>query len=60
MNRTAVVLLAVLIAGIALTPTPSHALPACEHEDGNTDGAPCLWFDPDTGTAFYVGFEDYR
>lgn len=41
----------------------SHALPplpVCEQEDGNTDGAPCNWTDPDTGAVYYVDSSNYR
>lgn len=34
--------------------------PMCHEEDGNTDGAPCVWVDPDTGTAYHVTSENYR
>lgn len=33
---------------------------ACAQEDGNTDGRPCIWTDPDTGEAYYVDSENYR
>ena len=32
----------------------------CAFEDGNTDGLPCMWTDPDTGTAYYVDSSNYR
>ncbi|WP_100514447.1 hypothetical protein [Mycobacteroides abscessus] len=35
-------------------------LPVCQYEDGNTDGKPCNWTDPDTGTVYYVGSSNYR
>lgn len=35
-------------------------LPTCVEEDGNTDGKPCWWTDPDTGTRYYVTSENYR
>lgn len=38
----------------------AHALPACQYEDGNVDGQPCAWIDPDTGRQFYVTSENYR
>lgn len=31
----------------------------CEFEDGNTDGKPCLWVDPDTGRVFFVMSDNY-
>lgn len=33
-------------------------VPACEHEDGNVDGLPCLWFNE--GSTYYVTSENYR
>lgn len=35
-------------------------LPGCAFEDGNTDGRPCVWFDPDTGRPYLVDSRDYR
>lgn len=35
-------------------------LPTCVHEDGNTNGKPCWWTDPDTGTRYYVTSQNYR
>ena len=32
----------------------------CANEDGNPDGSPCVWVDPDTGNAFYVTSENYQ
>lgn len=32
----------------------------CANEDGNPDGQPCMWTDPDTGTRYYVNSENYR
>ena len=32
----------------------------CVQEDGNTDGMPCVWTDPDTGTQYWVTSENYR
>ncbi|SLH06678.1 Uncharacterised protein [Mycobacteroides abscessus subsp. abscessus] len=52
--------------GVYVLPTThpvSHALPplpVCEQEDGNTDGAPCNWTDPDTGAVYYVDSSNYR
>lgn len=44
------------------TAVEAHAqpLPVCQYEDGNTDGKPCNWTDPDTGTVYYIGSENYR
>ncbi|WP_078344889.1 hypothetical protein [Mycobacteroides chelonae] len=40
----------------------AHAdqLPVCQYEDGNTDGKPCNWTDPDTGRIYYVDSSNYR
>lgn len=35
-------------------------LARCQYEDGNPDGLPCIWTDPDTGDGYWVGSEDYR
>ncbi len=32
----------------------------CANEDGNTDGKPCIWLDPDTRDLYYVTSEQYR
>lgn len=32
----------------------------CAYEDGNVDGLPCVWIDPDTGNAYFVTSENYR
>ncbi|MGV0811749.1 hypothetical protein ABQF34_07270 [Mycolicibacterium boenickei] len=32
----------------------------CQYEDGNPDGLPCTWTDPDTGTRYWVSSENYR
>lgn len=51
--------------GVYVLPTThphaeAQALPACEYEDGNTDGMPCNWTDPGTGTVYRVSSENYR
>lgn len=52
--------------GVYAVPTAhpvSHAqppLPVCEYEDGNANGTPCNWTDPDTGTVYYVDSSNYR
>lgn len=33
---------------------------SCANEDGNVDGKPCLWADPDTGNRYYVTSDNYR
>lgn len=33
---------------------------ACEFEDGNVDGLPCIWTSPTTGDAYFVTSEEYR
>ncbi len=39
---------------------PVAPLPVCQYEDGNPDGQPCVWTDPDTGTEYDVSSENYR
>lgn len=59
---TLAVALVVHAAPTTTHPVP-HALPplpVCEQEDGNTDGAPCNWTDPDTGAVYYVDSSNYR
>lgn len=51
--------------GVYVVPTTyphadAQSLPTCEYEDGNTDGMPCNWTDPDTGTVYRVSSENYR
>lgn len=50
--------------GVLRTDATAYAFPgnlsACQHEDGNTDGTPCVWADPDTGQLFYVDSANYR
>lgn len=46
--------------GTVFTVSTADALPACQYEDGNESGQPCMWTDPDTGTAFYVDSSNYR
>lgn len=56
--------LTVALGVYVLPTTHPHAeaqpLPACEYEDGNTDGMPCKWTDPGTGTVYLVSSENYR
>lgn len=47
-------------SGAAIVTASAYALPACQYEDGNPDGQPCSWTDPDTGRAFYVDSANYR
>lgn len=35
-------------------------LPTCANEDGNSDGKPCVWTDPDTGNKYVVDSSEYR
>lgn len=55
---------AIVGAGITAAAYPAapryEKLPACVHEDGNPNGKPCWWTDPDTGTRYYVTSENYR
>ena len=46
--------------GIAAPVASAQPLPACQYEDGNVDGQPCLWVDPDTGYGYYVDSANYR
>lgn len=42
-------------AGTVLAASASaELLAACAEEDGNPDGQPCMWTDPDTGRTFFV------
>lgn len=48
-------------AGLVMTASASaEPLAACAEEDGNPDGQPCMWTDPDTGRAFFVDSANYR
>lgn len=65
--RALALVLAGAILGVGITTavayswTPTYEkLPVCAHEDGNPDGSPCWWTDPDTGTRYYVTSENYR
>jgi hypothetical protein len=50
-----------LPAGAVLVGTAAaDPLPVCAYEDGNTDGQPCAWTDPDTGRAYFVDSANYR
>lgn len=48
------------VVAYSATPPAYQNLPSCAHEDGNPDGKPCWWSDPDTGTRYYVTSENYR
>lgn len=56
--------LTVTLGGYVVPTTHPHAdaqpLSTCEYEDGNTNGMPCNWIDPDTGTAYLVDSFNYR
>lgn len=43
-----------------ISDTPNTTLPACVYEDGNTNGQPCTWTDPDTGRQYWVDSANYR
>lgn len=65
MMRTVITALAIALAPLVPAPadlpaTPATQLPTCAYEDGNTNGLPCTWTDPDTGRAFYVDSANYR
>lgn len=38
----------------------SSLLPACQYEDGNPGGMPCIWTDPDTGDRYLNDGRNYR
>lgn len=47
-------------AAVAVAVAPVYEkLPRCVNEDGNADGKPCWWTDPDSGTRYYVTSENY-
>lgn len=48
------------VAVYSATAPVYEKLPTCTYEDGNLDGKPCWWTDPDTGTRYYVTSENYR
>ena len=52
--------IAVMLGALAFAEPADIALPPCQYEDGNTDGMPCMWTDPDTGRAYYVESENYQ
>ncbi len=43
---------------IAAGPYDDGPWPICQHEDGNTDGNECVWYND--GRAYYVTSEAYR
>lgn len=45
---------------IVCTTDTRVCLPQCANEDGNTDGLPCLWVDPDSGNAYLNDSANYR
>jgi hypothetical protein len=53
-------LAALLILGPVCTTDTHVCAPQCVYEDGNPNGQPCLWVDPDTGNAYYVASENYK
>lgn len=57
-----ITLLAATLVGFggASAPLAPAPLPTCQFEDGNADGQPCTWTDPDTGVGFFVTSENYR
>ncbi|QZH63423.1 hypothetical protein K1X22_01275 [Mycolicibacterium farcinogenes] len=50
---------AALLGAASALATPAAEVP-CQYEDGNPDGVPCTWTDPDTGTRYWVSSENYR
>ncbi|CPR91584.1 hypothetical protein [Mycobacteroides abscessus] len=57
---TLTVALGVYVVPTTHTHADAQPLSTCEYEDGNTDGMPCNWVDPDTGTVYRVSSENYR
>lgn len=55
-----IILMTAAAIALARIPTTPVALPACQYEDGNTDGQACTWTDPDTGRAYFVDSANYR
>jgi hypothetical protein len=58
---------ATLAAGLALgfLAAPHGVVQAepttsCPYEDGDPDGTPCMWTDPDPGAQYYVNSDNYR
>jgi hypothetical protein len=51
--------LALGLSGVAHA-APVGQLPACEFEDGNVDGLPCIWTSPRTGEQYYNDGSEYR
>ena len=46
-------------AGSLISAPVYEELPACVHEDGNVNGAPCWWTNSD-GVRYYVDSSEYR
>lgn len=57
---TILVSLMVSVPGLAWHLVHPPSLPYCLHEDGNLNGKPCVWSDPDTGTEYMVDSGNYR
>lgn len=49
-----------VIATISLGTGHLQILPACQYEDGNPNGKPCVWTDPDTGNTYVLDGSEYR
>lgn len=55
---TAAIAFPTLLVDVRALERPS--IPFCLYEDGNPNGKPCLWVDPDTGAMWQVESEGYR
>ena len=53
-------LIAVPTLTVDLRALERPSVPFCLYEDGNPNGKPCLWVDPDTGAMYHVESENYR
>jgi len=59
-GMTRIALSLITCATAVLVSAPANALSACAYEDGNPDGAVCIWTDPDTATTYAVDSANYR
>lgn len=51
---------AVFVGSAPIASAQPEPLPACQFEDGNPDGLPCMWTSPRTGLAYYNDGSNYR
>ncbi|WP_131588735.1 hypothetical protein [Mycolicibacterium phlei] len=64
MDRLSLIAVSTLIgaaigASVVYGSPTTAAVPACIYEDGNPDGLPCIWVDPDTGAQYYNDGSNY-